>query len=55
MGIEGRLNELKRKHRDLKARITEELKRPARDDLRIAELKREKLKIKDELSGLGAA
>jgi hypothetical protein len=41
---------LKSKHAALEAQISEEEKRPSPDDVRIHELKREKLKIKDELA-----
>ncbi|MEX2200699.1 MAG: YdcH family protein [Dongiaceae bacterium] len=41
---------LRSKHAELEAQISEEEKRPAPDDARIHELKREKLKIKDELA-----
>lgn len=38
------------KHLDLKHEIDEENQRPHPDDLRIAELKRQKLRIKDEIA-----
>ncbi len=41
---------LRMKHAELEALINEEEKRPSPDDIRIHELKREKLRIKDELA-----
>ncbi len=45
---------LKHKHQDLESAITVETKRPAPDDLIITDLKRQKLRIKDELASLNA-
>jgi hypothetical protein len=41
---------LRSKHAELEAQINEEERRPAPDDIKIHELKREKLRIKDELA-----
>ena len=41
---------LRSKHAELEALIDEEEKRPAPDDIKLHELKREKLRIKDELA-----
>lgn len=41
---------LRTKHAELEALINEEEKRPSPDDIKIHELKREKLRIKDELA-----
>ncbi|MFQ5347880.1 MAG: DUF465 domain-containing protein [Alphaproteobacteria bacterium] len=43
---------LAEKHATLERIIAEELTRPSPDSLRIAELKRQKLKIKEEMSGM---
>jgi hypothetical protein len=43
---------LKAKHSDLDKLIAEEESRPHPDDIRITELKRQKLKIKDEINHL---
>jgi hypothetical protein len=40
---------LRTKHRDLERRLREEIRRPQPDSLRLTELKRQKLAIKDEL------
>ncbi|MDH3472482.1 MAG: YdcH family protein [Rhodospirillales bacterium] len=45
---------LRAKHAELKHAVDEENQRPHPDDLRIAELKREKLRIKDEIARLEA-
>jgi hypothetical protein len=49
MTLAGHVAELSEKHRLLEQRIQEELSRPSADDLRIIKLKKEKLRIKDEL------
>jgi len=46
------LSELKQQHQALKAQIDDEMQRPGADDLKISELKREKLHIKDEIARL---
>lgn len=46
----GKIEELSLKHRSIEQTIEEELARPAVDTLRIAELKKQKLVIKDEIS-----
>jgi hypothetical protein len=52
MTLAGHLQELSEKHRTLETRIQEELARPGADDLQINRLKKEKLRIKEELSKL---
>jgi hypothetical protein len=44
------IDSLKSKHAELESMIDEEEKRPSPDDARIHELKREKLRIKDQLA-----
>jgi hypothetical protein len=51
MAVEA-LAELSVKHQRLEERIREELQHPASDDLTITELKREKLRLKDEIERL---
>lgn len=55
MSIAGRIDELSSKHRTLDQRIAEELKHPASDELVIKDLKRKKLRIKEELQMLKAS
>jgi hypothetical protein len=52
MAIESHLAELERRHQALEQEISEALAHPSTDDLKIAELKRRKLHVKDEISRL---
>jgi len=52
MAIESHLAELERRHQALEQEINEALAHPSTDDLKIAELKRKKLHIKDEIARL---
>ena len=52
MAMQSHLAELERRHQALDAEITEAMAHPSVDDLRIAELKRRKLQVKDELARL---
>jgi hypothetical protein len=52
MNLEGRIRELSDRHKRLDAAILAELKHPAGDDVRLHELKRKKLAIKDEIAQL---
>ncbi|NDC58665.1 MAG: DUF465 domain-containing protein [Alphaproteobacteria bacterium] len=54
MALEARLRELDSRHRDLDATIQQETRRPATDNARIAALKRQKLRIKEEIETLRA-
>ena len=49
MAIEQRLRELDARHRDLDQIIDEEAKRPCADMIRLSAMKRQKLKIKEEI------
>jgi hypothetical protein len=49
MPLTADLAELSEKHRMLELKIQEELARPGADDLQISQMKKEKLKIKDEM------
>ena len=53
MALHARFAELTDKHSALDRKIQEELARPVADSLQIAALKRQKLRIKDELARLG--
>lgn len=55
MAIEARLRELGLRHQTLERAIEDELSRPSGDDLRVMELKRQKLRLKEELESLRAA
>jgi hypothetical protein len=52
MAIESHLAELERRHQALEQEISEALTHPSTDGLRIAELKRKKLYVKDEIARL---
>lgn len=52
MTSEDRITTLKTRHASLEAALIEENGRPHPDDAHIAELKRQKLKIKDEIAKL---
>jgi hypothetical protein len=52
MAIESHLAELERRHRALEQEISEALAHPSSDDLKIVELKRRKLHVKDEITRL---
>jgi hypothetical protein len=52
MALDAHLVELSEKHRALDRKIEEEMARPISDDLMIAELKRQKLRLKDEIERL---
>jgi hypothetical protein len=52
MSLEARIKELSDRHKRLEAAIAAELKHPSGDEVRIHELKRKKLRIKDEIQGL---
>jgi hypothetical protein len=52
MALDAHLEELSERHRALDRKIEEELGRPTADDLKIAELKRQKLRLRDEIERL---
>jgi hypothetical protein len=52
MSIESHLAELERRHQALESEIAEALAHPSTDDLTIAQLKRRKLQVKDEIERL---
>ena len=52
MSMTSHLSALEEKHKALERQIEDELSRPSADDARIAELKRLKLKLKDEITRL---
>jgi hypothetical protein len=54
MSVSGHLEELKRKHEALSLQVEEEQRAPGSSDLHITELKKQKLKIKEEIEKLTA-
>ena len=54
MAIDARIRELGNRHRSLDAKIHEEMTHPSTDSLKVRELKRRKLRIKEEIRELSA-
>jgi hypothetical protein len=52
MALQGHIQELSEKHKKLDERIHDEMARPDWDEVAVAALKKEKLRIKDELERL---
>jgi hypothetical protein len=49
MALEAHLAELERRHQALEQEINDALAHPSSDEMKIAELKRRKLQVKDEI------
>ena len=54
MADKAHLESLSQRHQELEAEIADELKHPGYDDLHLVELKRQKLRVKDQLEELRA-
>jgi hypothetical protein len=52
MPLQNHLTELERKHQALEREIQDALAHPSTNDLKLAELKRKKLQLKDEIARL---
>ncbi len=52
MSLSSHLKELKKKHQSLSTEVEEAQRAPGVDDLRVAELKRHKLRLKEEIARL---
>ncbi|WP_304172378.1 YdcH family protein [Phenylobacterium aquaticum] len=52
MAVEARIRQLGSRHENLDKAIRDELSRPAFDDVRLRDLKRQKLKLKEEMEAL---
>jgi hypothetical protein len=52
MAIQAHLAELEKRHRTLEQELEDALAHPSSDDMTIAELKRRKLQVKDEIARL---
>ena len=52
MSLQAHLSELAAKHKALEAELADAMAHPASSDTEIAEIKRRKLKIKDEITKL---
>ena len=55
MAVSAHLDTLHSKHSTLETKIQQELRSPAPDTLRVAELKKQKLQIKDTINQFSAA
>jgi hypothetical protein len=54
MAIDARIRELGNRHKSLDETIRQEMNRPAADTEKLRELKRRKLRLKEEIEGLSA-
>ncbi|WP_121630213.1 YdcH family protein [Tropicibacter alexandrii] len=54
MSLSSHLQELKRKHNSLSTAVEEAQRAPGTDDLHIADLKKRKLRIKEEIERVSA-
>ncbi|MFO1015403.1 MAG: DUF465 domain-containing protein [Caulobacteraceae bacterium] len=52
MAVEARIRELGNRHQTLERAIEEEMSRPSSDTTRLRELKRQKLRLKEEMEVL---
>jgi hypothetical protein len=52
MALDARIRELGSRHQSLEQAIQEEMRRPYADDLKLKELKRQKLRLKEEIEAL---
>ena len=55
MAVEARIRELGTRHQSLDREIGQELNRPAADSLRLRDMKRQKLRLKEEIEVLRGA
>lgn len=55
MAVQGRIQKLEERHRELDERITQAEKQPSQDATLIRELKRQKLHLKEQIIGLQSA
>ena len=52
MAVEARIRELGSRHQSLDQAIQDEMRRPYADDIRLKDLKRQKLRLKEEMEAL---
>lgn len=55
MSLTSHLHELKKKHQSLSERVEDAQRHPGYDDLQIIELKKQKLRLKEEIERLQTA
>lgn len=54
MALESHIRELDARHREIDTQIQAEMRRPGVDTARVTEMKRQKLKLKEEIEALRA-
>lgn len=54
MALSAHLEQLQSRHGDIENQIDQELRSPAPDNVKISQLKRQKLQIKDTITQMGA-
>ena len=54
MALDARIRELGSRHQSLESEIMDEMRRPYADDMKLKKLKREKLRLKEEIEALRA-
>lgn len=54
MSLDSHLSELRRKHETLSTRIEQEQRHPGSDAITIASMKKEKLRLKEEITKISA-
>jgi len=54
MAVDAHIRELGNRHQSLERAIQDEMSRPAADDIRLKEMKRQKLRLKEQMEGLRA-
>jgi hypothetical protein len=52
MAVDARIRELGSRHQNLEKAIQDEMTRPAYDSMKLRDLKRQKLKLKEEMESL---
>ena len=55
MNVNGHIQELRKKHEALSVRVEAEQRSPAADPVHLTELKRQKLRLKEEITRLGGS
>ena len=54
MSLDSHLTELRRKHETLSSKIEQEQRQPGSDELTIASMKKEKLRLKEEITKISS-
>jgi hypothetical protein len=54
MALSAHLEQLQSRHGDIENQISQELRSPAPDHVKVSQLKRQKLQIKDSIVNMGA-